>query len=143
MPAGYGVGDHRLFVIDFLTTSLIGNAPPRIVRAQARLLNTNIPQAAEKYVNQFETTIIQHKIIQRLGAAHESSPNKAVVKERVDAVDKELKQYMVNAETWRAEKLVPKSLRHIFQQLPYVNVSRLDMDELHIIRLNVRLEQTV
>ena len=98
MPAGYRVGDHCLFVIDFLTTSLIGNAPPRIVRAQARRLNTNIPQAAEKYVNQFKTTIIRHKIIQRLGAAHESSPNKAVVKERVDAVDKESKQYMVNAE---------------------------------------------
>jgi len=42
MPAGYGVGDHRLFIIDFLTSSLIGNAPPRIVRAQARRLNTNI-----------------------------------------------------------------------------------------------------
>ena len=44
MPAGYGIGDHRLFVIDFLTSSLIENSPPRIVRAQARRLNTNIPQ---------------------------------------------------------------------------------------------------
>ena len=98
MSAGYGVGDHRLFVINFITTSLIGNVPPRIVRAQTCRLNTNIPQAAEKYVNQFEITIIRHKIIQRLGAAYESSPNKAVVKERVDVVDKESKQYMVNAE---------------------------------------------
>jgi len=28
MPAGYGMGDHCLFVIDFLTSSLIGTAPP-------------------------------------------------------------------------------------------------------------------
>ena len=98
MPAGYGVGDHRLFVIDFLTSSLIGNAPPRIVRAQARHLNTNILLATENYVNQFEKNVLRHNIIQRLGAAHESSPNKAIVKEIVDALDKETKQYMVNAE---------------------------------------------
>ena len=24
MPAGYGVGDHRMFVVDFLTSSLVG-----------------------------------------------------------------------------------------------------------------------
>ena len=95
MPAGYGVGDHRLFIIDFLTSSLVGNAPPRIVRAQARRLNTNIPQAAERYVAQFERNVIQHRIIQRLGAAHESSPNKAVVKERVDAVDEELESSLM------------------------------------------------
>ena len=91
MPAGYGVGDHRLFVIDFLTSLLIGNAPPRIVRAQARRLNTNIPRAAENYVNQFEKNFLWHKIIQRIGAAHEPSPNKAIVKERVDVLDKETK----------------------------------------------------
>ena len=44
MPAGYGIGDHCLFVLDFLTSSLIGHEPPKIVRAAARRLNTNIPQ---------------------------------------------------------------------------------------------------
>jgi hypothetical protein len=28
MPAGYGIGDHRLFVIDMHTSSLIGTGPP-------------------------------------------------------------------------------------------------------------------
>ena len=27
MPAGYGIGDHRLFVLDFLTSSLVGHDP--------------------------------------------------------------------------------------------------------------------
>ena len=44
IPAGYGIGDHRLFVLDFLTLSLIGHDPPKIVRATARRLNTNIPR---------------------------------------------------------------------------------------------------
>ena len=43
MPAGYGIGDHRLFVLDFLTSFLIGQDPPKIVRAAARRLNTNTP----------------------------------------------------------------------------------------------------
>ena len=49
MPVGYGVGDHRMFIIDFKTTSLIGAEPPRVLRSEARRLNTMIPQAAEKY----------------------------------------------------------------------------------------------
>ena len=98
MPAGYGVGDHCLFVIDFLTSSLVGQSPPRIIRSQARRLNTHIPQAADKYVNNFQANVLHHKIIQRLGAAHKSSTIKAVVKERVDAIDEETKHYMANAE---------------------------------------------
>ena len=38
-------------------------------------------------MDQFERNVLRHRIIQRLGAAHESSPSKAVVKERVGAVD--------------------------------------------------------
>ena len=84
MPAGYGVGDHRLFVIDFLTSSLVGLSPPCIVRSQARRLNTKIPRAGEKYVEKFENNIIQHNIVQRLGAAHESSTIKWIFRGRVD-----------------------------------------------------------
>ncbi len=29
MPAGYGIGDHRLFIIDIHTSSLIEMGPPR------------------------------------------------------------------------------------------------------------------
>ena len=30
MPAGYGIGDHRLFIMDIVLTSVIGENPPRI-----------------------------------------------------------------------------------------------------------------
>jgi hypothetical protein len=35
MPAGYGVGDHRLFVVDFRLQSLVGASPPKVVRVAA------------------------------------------------------------------------------------------------------------
>ncbi len=41
MPAGYGIGDPRLFVVDFLMMDMIGKSPPKIVRPAFRRLNTN------------------------------------------------------------------------------------------------------
>ena len=49
MPVGYGVGDHRLLIIDFLKSCLVGSSPPSIVRSEARRLNSRIPAAAEEY----------------------------------------------------------------------------------------------
>jgi hypothetical protein len=43
MPAGYGIGNHRLFVINFSMMDIIGKSPPRIVKPVSRRLNTKIP----------------------------------------------------------------------------------------------------
>ena len=32
MPCGYGVGDHRVFIVDFQTNSLLRDTPPRVIR---------------------------------------------------------------------------------------------------------------
>ena len=53
IPVGYGVGDHRLFIIDFLKSFLVGACPPSIVQVAARRLNSIIPRAAEKYLEKF------------------------------------------------------------------------------------------
>ena len=55
MPAGYGVSDHRLFVLDFLTSYLIGETPPKIIRSGAIRLNTKIPSTKDNYTNVLET----------------------------------------------------------------------------------------
>ena len=48
MPAGYGIGNHRMFVIDFVTSSLIGTDTPKIQRPiKARRLNTKLPGVAD------------------------------------------------------------------------------------------------
>jgi hypothetical protein len=47
MPAGFGVGNHRMFVVDFRTQTLVGASPLKAVRVAARRLNTMIPHVAE------------------------------------------------------------------------------------------------
>ena len=98
MPAGFGIGDHRLFVLDFLTSSLVGHDPPKIVRAAARRLNTQIPSAEKNYLERFEDLIIEHKIVERVGAANDKSTSKPLLKINLDTIDKEQGDYMLNAE---------------------------------------------
>jgi hypothetical protein len=98
MPAGYGVGDHRLFQIDFKLESIVGLAPPKIVRAAARRLNTKIPGVAERYNKELEQLYVRHKVNSRLVAADDPMVPKEVVKERVDKIDAEMKQFRKRAE---------------------------------------------
>jgi hypothetical protein len=46
MPAGYGIGDHCLFVIDFSEADVIGISRQKVVRPTSRQLNTKIPRVA-------------------------------------------------------------------------------------------------
>ena len=98
MPAGFGIGDHRMFVIDILTASLIGLQPQKIVRPKARRLNTRIPGAASAYQDRFEKLLLQHRIIERVGRAHEESSSNEEAEARINAIDKESGQYMLHAE---------------------------------------------
>ena len=64
MPVGYGVGGHRMFIVDFLTSSLVENCPPRIARTGARRLNTNIHGTTSHYALEVEEQVLWHKVIQ-------------------------------------------------------------------------------
>ena len=97
MPVGYGVGDHRLFVVDFLKSCLVVSSLPSIVRSAARRLNSRIPAAAEDYSDRFEHLVIKHKLIERLEKAHESSSVTKFAKENINKIDIESKQYMAHA----------------------------------------------
>jgi hypothetical protein len=58
MPAGFGVGDHRMFVIDVQESSLVGTEPFRVQRFEARRLNTKTSSGAtRKYVKRLEENI--------------------------------------------------------------------------------------
>jgi hypothetical protein len=70
MPIGYGIGDHRSFMIDFLTSSLVGIDPQPIVHPKARRLNTKIPGCSERYNEIFEQDIIRHRLIEKLNDTH-------------------------------------------------------------------------
>ena len=98
MRAGYGIGDHRLFMLDFLTSPLIGHQPPKIVRAAARRLNTAIPCAKRNYINRMEELITKHKIVEIVGQAYDTSTLKETLKIKLDKIDDEQKDYMLHAE---------------------------------------------
>jgi hypothetical protein len=53
MPAGFGVGDHRLFIIDMASKDIIGDSPQKVVRPASRWLNTKLPCVAVEYSRLF------------------------------------------------------------------------------------------
>jgi hypothetical protein len=98
MPAGYGIGDHRLFIVDIVSLSLIGGNPPRILRPTARRLNTRLPKVSERYATLYESNVIKHQLIERLAEAHRVGINKVEAKHIIEKVDYNAGQYMAHAE---------------------------------------------
>ena len=98
MPVGFGVGDHRLFVIDIQVASMIGAAPPKIERAPARRLNNKIPRVAERYTKTLEKLYVEHRMNTRLVEIHATSKSDEEAKHRTNKLDTESTQYRRNAE---------------------------------------------
>ena len=71
MPAGFGVGDHHLFVVDFQEESLVGTAPFHIKRFPPRRLNTKVSSGVtQKYLRRLEEQLSHHRLIERLERLH-------------------------------------------------------------------------
>jgi exonuclease III len=98
MPAGYGIGDHRLFVIDFASWDIVGDTAPKVVRPASQQLNTKIPHAAAEYARLLEEKIIQHQLIERIGKANSKCRSKSSLTWHLNKMNKELGQYMQFAE---------------------------------------------
>jgi hypothetical protein len=97
MPAGFGVGDHRLFVVDIQMASVIGNNTPKIVRAASRRLNNKMPHVAEKYNRELERLIVEHRLNSRMVEVA-NHPDTETVRRGMNAIDGEGKQYMKHCE---------------------------------------------
>jgi len=70
LPAGYGICDHHLFVIDFAESDVIGISRQKVVRPTSRRLNTKIPRVAAEYARILEEKVLAHRLIEQMGAAH-------------------------------------------------------------------------
>ncbi len=90
MPVGFGIGDHRLFVVDLLLSSLVGHTPPRIARPCTRRLTTKLPGIVWAYNARLEGLVLKHRIVERMGEAHECSSTNDEAALRMDQVDNEL-----------------------------------------------------
>jgi hypothetical protein len=61
MKAGYGVGDHQMFVIDFHDASLVGTSPFKIKPFVLHRLNTKVfKEARRKYLAILEENLRRH-----------------------------------------------------------------------------------
>jgi hypothetical protein len=70
MPAGYGIRDHLLFVIDFSAVDMIGISHQKVARSMAWQLNTKILRVAADYARILEGKVLSHQLIKCMGAVH-------------------------------------------------------------------------
>jgi hypothetical protein len=98
MPFGFGVGDHRAFVLDIPLESLVGENPVKIVRPVSRCLNSRLPKCDEAYIESLEKNIVKHRLLERLYDAHTGGYSAEETANKVIAIDDEGKSYMQHAE---------------------------------------------
>jgi hypothetical protein len=98
MPVGYGVSDHRLFVVDFSTAAMIGTCPPKIVRPALRRLNTKIPGCALWYNRALQKNILRHRLLERMINVAKSHKSKETILAQLNQLDREGEQYMKHTE---------------------------------------------
>jgi hypothetical protein len=73
MPAGFGIGDHQLFVIDFCATDVTDNSLLKVVCPHSRWLITKLPRVASSYNRILEKELIAHCMIKKLSTMYRSS----------------------------------------------------------------------
>ena len=98
MPVGFGVGDHRLFVVDFATTTLVGSGLTTVVRPALRRLNTRISGCADRYNRSLCRNILRHRLLERMVEAASSGDSKDVLAMTLNKLDQEGEAYMKHAE---------------------------------------------
>jgi hypothetical protein len=99
MPVGYGVGDHCLFVVDFVMALLVGTGcSQQIVQPALRCLNTRIAGCALRYNKALRRNILWHRLLEWMVAVATSDQPKAEIVKALNKLDKEGEAYMKHAE---------------------------------------------
>jgi len=88
-----------MFIVDIVTSSLIGTGTPKIQQAKARRLNTKLPGVSEGYAKIFEEKIQHHGLIDKLRDVHINRRSKEEAELNICKIDDEAGQYMTHAET--------------------------------------------
>ncbi len=99
MPAGFGVGDHRMLVVNFQADTVIGKAPFKVKPFTSCQLNTKVSSGAtQKYLQKFEENLSRHRMIKKLGVIHLRYKSKKRFQREINKLDKQSKDMMTNAE---------------------------------------------
>jgi hypothetical protein len=90
MPAGFGVGDHCLFVVNFQEASVIGEARHWIIQFTSHRLNIKASNGAtQKYLHCLVANLERHKLIERLGRLHTTCKSKRAFQQGLNKLDKQ------------------------------------------------------
>jgi hypothetical protein len=98
MPFGYGVGDHRAFIVDIPLELLVGINPVKILRPSGRRLNSRLPGCSKQYITSLESNITKHKLLKQLHEAHRGAFTDSERQQHIIIIDEEGKAYMQHAE---------------------------------------------
>jgi hypothetical protein len=87
VPVGFGVGDHQLFVIGFVTTTLVGLGLHTIICPALCRLNTKIKGCAQWYNKILQRNILRHRLLEGMVAAASSRESKEAVSAKLNMLD--------------------------------------------------------
>lgn len=85
-------------MIDFLTSTLIGNSLVKIVCPAACRLNTRLPFVTERYTKHFMGSMVRHRLLEKLETIAEHEMDSTEAARKVNKVDEDSKRYMIAAE---------------------------------------------
>ncbi len=66
LPHKGGVGDHRCFILDFTSSSIIGTKFPNIVRCSTRKLHCKLTRLVQSYNAELDMLCNRHRMYQRI-----------------------------------------------------------------------------
>ena len=99
-PHWYGVGDHRVMILELTAKSLFDGNYPTIPSPGARLLNCNIRRTKQKYCKRLHDLILRHNLHARLESLQRSHTDIGVSRVHYlhNKWDNELGDFMKSAE---------------------------------------------
>ncbi len=100
LPSRVGVDDHRVFLIDLSSDSVMGDLFPRVIPAAGCLLNCESNKIKNGYNKVLTQLSNRHSIFKKLLTVDKDSDgiSPATVQLRMNKIDSELEQFMKSAE---------------------------------------------
>ncbi len=95
LPSQTGVGDHRVFLLDFTLSSILGDVLPKVIPASRRLLNCASDKIRCGYKRVLNQLVNRHLIFQKLLRIKQDCARVSInqIQLRMDRVDLELEQF--------------------------------------------------
>jgi hypothetical protein len=119
LPSQAGVGDHRVFLIDVSSDSIMGDVFPRVIPAAGHLLNCESDKIKSNYIKVLTQLSNRYLIFKKLLFLDQESNriSPSMVQLKMNRIDLELEQFMKSSE----QNCHKYKMRHI-KWSPYAGV---------------------